>query len=292
MRLGTMTTLFREQRETDVHTSYLESMKRCRDAGFRVLDFNMCALPRKKTELHGDDWRHQADRIRNEAEKLGIVFSQSHPPYRSGREGIFNTPEEKEFFQAMALRAIEISAMLGVKWAVLHPVTAVGAGEYVQEESIAYNHQVFGPEAELAFKLNVGLAFENMCDAQGRRRFGTTAGELEALMDSFRHPLAGICWDVGHANRQYDDQVPALYRLGKRIKALHIDDNHGQTDLHMMPFLGNIPWEQVMHALYETGCEADLIYEIKINDKMPDTLKDMTARYACQVGEYLLSLAK
>ena len=292
MRLGTMTTLFRERRETDVHISYLESLKRCRDAGFRVLDFNMCALPRKKTELHGDDWREQIDMIRNEAEKLGIVFSQSHPPYRSGREGAFNTAEDKEFFQAMALRAIEISAMLGVKWAVLHPVTAVGASEYMEEENIAYNHQVFGPEVELATKLNVGVAFENMCDIQGRRRFGTTARELEILMDSFRHPLVGLCWDVGHANRQYDDQVPAIYRLGKRIKALHIDDNYGQNDLHMMPFQGNIPWEQVMHAFYETGCEGDLIYEIRINEKMPDALKDMTAKYSYQVGQYLLSLVK
>ncbi len=292
MRLGTMTTLFRDQRETDAHTPYLESLRFCRDAGFTVLDFNLCALPRRKTELHGEDWKTRVDAIRNEAEKLGIVFSQSHPPYRPGREGVFQNPEEGAFFQAMALRAIEISAMLGVKWAVLHPVTAVGSQEYVLEENIAYNHQVFGPEAELAFKLNVGLAFENMCDSQGRRRFGTTAGELTSLMDSFRHPLVGLCWDTGHANRQYDDQVPAILQLGRRIKALHIDDNIGQTDLHLMPFLGNIPWERVMHALYETGYEGDLIYEIKSNDRMPAPLKDRTASYVFAVGEYLLSLFK
>lgn len=292
MRLGTMTTLFRERREEDAHIGYMESLRRCRDAGFRVLDFNMCALPRLKTELHGDDWRVRVDAIRNEAEKLGIEFSQSHPPYRPGREGVFGTAEEKDFFQAMALRAIEISAMMGVKWAVLHPVTAVGVSEYIEEESIAYNHQVFGPEVELAIKRNVGVAFENMCDKDGRRRFGSTAHELEALMDSYNHPLVGLCWDAGHANRLYNDQVFAIYQLGRRIKALHIDDNYGRDDLHMMPFEGNIPWEAVMHAFYETGYEGDLIYEITINRNMPDALKDMTARYSYQVGQYLLSLAK
>ena len=291
MRLGTMTTLYRDQRETDTHISYLESIRRCREAGFTVLDFNMCALPRRKTELHGEDWKLQVDAVRNEAEKLGIEFSQSHPPYRAGRAGTFATDEEKAFFDQMALRAIEISAMLGVKWAVLHPVTAQGNGEYVTEKNLAYNHQVFDREVELAVKLNVGVAFENMCDREERRRFGVTAQELEALMDSYRHPLVGLCWDVGHANRMYDDQVPAILRLGKRIKALHIDDNYGQQDLHLMPFLGGIPWERVMHAFYETGCEADLIYEIRLNDRMPDALKDLSARYCCEVGRYLISLA-
>ena len=58
-----------------------------------------------------------------------------------------------------------------------------------------------------------------------------------------------------------------------------------------MPFLGNIKWEDVMHALYASGCNADLIYEIGIcGASMPDELKDLSARYCYQVGEYLLSL--
>lgn len=292
MQLGTMTSLFREQRESDAYTGYVESMRRCRAAGFRVLDVNLCALHRRKTELHGDDWRQQVDRIRNEAEKLGIRFSQSHPPYRPGREGKFATAEEATFFQAMALRAIEISAMLGVGWAVLHPVTIAGSHENLTEKNIEYNLQVFGPEAELAFKLNQGIAFENMCDLDNRRRFGTTDVELCRLVEAFDHPLAGICWDIGHAHRQLDEQEAAIRRLGPRIKALHIDDNLGQTDLHLLPFLGTIAWERIMHALYEAGCTADLIFEIKLNNSMPDALKDAAARFAYQVGEYLLSLYK
>ena len=69
-------------------------------------------------------------------------------------------------------------------------------------------------------------------------------------MDACDSPLVGICWDTGHANRNSDDQIPSIMRLGGRIKALHVNDNLGQTDLHIMPFLGNVPWEDVMHALY------------------------------------------
>ncbi|MBO4837042.1 MAG: sugar phosphate isomerase/epimerase, partial [Clostridia bacterium] len=94
----------------------------------------------------------------------------------------------------------------------------------------------------------------------------------------------------GHGNRSCDDQIPSIMRLGNRIKALHINDNLGDTDLHTMPFLGSVPWENVMHALYVSGCDADLIYEIRINSCMPDPLMDLSARYCREVGEYLLTL--
>lgn len=290
MRLGTMTSLFREQRECTEHTGYIESIRRCREAGFTVLDFNLCALPRRQTTLHREDWRAQVEAIRNEAEKLGVVFSQSHPPYRSARGNAFATQEERAFFDEMALRAIEISAMLGVRWAVLHPMTSLEAENRDLETHIRFNHEVFAREIELAYKLNVGCAFENMCDGQQRRRFGVTAQELEALMDSYASPLVGLCWDVGHAHRMGEDQTAAILRLGGRIKALHIDDNIGQTDLHALPFMGTVNWEAVMHALYASGCTADLIFEIVTNRQMPAALKDATAAYCHRVGEYLLSL--
>ncbi len=289
MRVGTMTTLFFHRRDSDDRIGYLESVRRCRDAGFRVLDANLCALSRRQTTLHLDDWRRQTEEIRNEAEKLGMVFSQSHPPYR-GRLDRLDTEEDRQYFRSMSLRAIEISAILGVRWAVLHPETSPDLNSFDPEENIRENLRIFDAELELGHRLGVGIAFENMCDKGQRRRFGCNAHELELLTDACHSPLVGVCWDTGHAHRMGDDQVPAIMRLGPRIKALHIDDNWGEQDLHLMPFLGTIPWERVMHALYVSGCEADLIYEIGINAGMPDPLKDLSARYCYQVGEYLLSL--
>ena len=283
MRLGTMTSLFRDRRECAEHFGYIESIQRCRKAGFTVLDMNLCALNRRQTTLHLDNWQEQVDEIRNEAERLGCVFSQSHPPYRRGREGTFATAEEEAFFRAMSLRALEITAMLGAKWAVIHPVMDVTADINDVDAHVRYNQQMFAREAELAAKLGVGLAFENMFDGD-QRRFGSTAEDLIAIQDSFHSDLIGICWDVGHANRMYRDQLKPIRKLGSRIKALHIDDNLGKDDLHLLPFEGNVPWEQVMHTLYDSGCEADLIYEIRNNANMPEALRDVTARYCYEVG--------
>ena len=293
MRVGTMTSLFRGRRESTEYIGYIESLRRCRAAGFQVLDMNLCALSRRQTTLHQDDWKQQVDDIRNEAEKLGIEFVQSHPPYR-GRldQEMMKTPEGAAFFEDMMLRAIEITAMLGGKWAVMHPVTDLTIESGDIQAQVRYNQRVFEKEFNLAQKLGIGLAFENMCDGEQRRRFGVTANELITLMDAYDSPHAGICWDVGHAHRMMTDQTSSIRMLGDRIKALHIDDNRGKDDLHILPFMGNIPWADVMHALYEGGCKADLIFEIGTCSVMPECLKDEAAHLCYLVGEQLVALYK
>ena len=288
MRLGTMTSLFRDRRECAEHFGYIESIQRCRKAGFTVLDMNLCALNRRQTTLHLDNWQEQVDEIRNEAERLGCVFSQSHPPYRRGREGTFATAEEEAFFRAMSLRALEITAMLGAKWAVIHPVMDVTADINDVDAHVRYNQQMFAREAELATKLGVGLAFENMFDGD-QRRFGSTAEDLIAIQDSFHSDLIGICWDVGHANRMYRDQLKPIRKLGSRIKALHIDDNYGTArDMHLLPYEGLIDWSKVMRALHEIGYDHDFAFEHALNPTphavMPDQL-----RYMCALGRHMLS---
>lgn len=139
--------------------------------------------------------------------------------------------------------------------------------------------------------MNVNLAFENMFDAKGHRCFGTTAEELIELADSYNDPRVGVCWDIGHANRVYASQLRPIRLLGKRIIALHVDDNQGLADDHLLPFLGNIDWESIMPLWNEIGYKGDFVYEIKMNNGMPEELKDLTAGFSYQVGQYLLSLA-
>jgi sugar phosphate isomerase/epimerase len=286
-----MTTHFRDQRETKELTGYVESMNRCLQAGFTVLDFNLCALLRGGTELNGDDWKEKLALIVHEKEKLGLEFVQSHPPYRPFPGSRFPGPEEETRFNLLTERALDASAAMGVPWAVMHPVSELDSGECDLEVNLAANHAAFDRAVEYANKRGVGIAFENMADSNNRRRFGATAEELLALADSFRGATVGICWDTGHAHRVYLDQIPAIKKLGRRIKATHINDNVGSDDRHLLPFLGTIPWEGVIKAFKESGYEGDLIYEITLNNRMPRELKDMSAKFSYDVGRYLLSLA-
>jgi sugar phosphate isomerase/epimerase len=291
MRLATMTSLFRERSEGDGHIGYEESIQRCKNAGFSVLDLNMCAMIHNKTEMNGPDWKVALYRIKEAAEKVGVEFCQSHPPYLPGNKLYPAGSEEETFFNEITRRSLIASSVLGVKTAVFHPLTEMSLNEHSMEANLRLNHQVYDPIMEQAAKLNVNLAFENMFDANGRRSFGVTAEELIELADSYNDPRVGVCWDIGHANRVYASQLRPIRLLGKRIIALHVDDNQGLADDHLLPFLGNIDWKSIMPLWNEIGYKGDFVYEIKMNNSMPEELKDLTAGYSYQVGQYLLSLA-
>ena len=292
MRIGTMTCLYRDQRETDELIGYADSMKLCLEAGFNILDFSFCALLRGNTELNGDDWQERLNLICREKEKLGIEVVQSHPPFRPFPWLHFPTPEEDERYAMLVKRSLDASAALGVKWAVMHPVTAFSGNTLDPDSNLALNHEAYDWVVEYANKRNIGIVFENLFDGikVNRRCFGISAEDLIMLMDSFRGASTGICWDTGHANRTYADQVPAIKKLGRRIKATHIHDNDGSGDQHLLPFLGTINWEGVIKAFRESGCEADLILELSANNRMPLALRDNNAKFAGEVSRYLLSL--
>ena len=187
---------------------------------------------------------------------------------------------------------MRISGALGVKWAVVHPVEYETLDdELLPEKSLEYNKKIYGPVVELASSLGVGIAFENMADPEGRR-FGVSSNELISIMEAFNDPMVGICWDFGHANRVFKNQIPQLKAVAPYLRATHVDDNVGKDDLHLLPFLGTIDWRRIMPLLKEIGYEGCFNYELSTCKRMPEAMLDPTVKYIYEMGRYLLTLAK
>lgn len=285
-----MTNLFYEPREDG--KSFLNSVIKSHEVGFRVLDFNMCAFQRHETELLGDDWEQKVYEIANEAARLGVEFAQSHLPYPKpiSRRKLATDEgcEKNEFFMWATERAIRVSGALGVKWAVVHPVQpSIDSGA---EESLAYNHEIYDRYLELASSMGVGFAFENLADVDGKRRFAAISEDLCNLVDSYDSDKVGACWDFGHGNRVYADQLPKLRMLGSRLKATHVDDNMGKDDLHTIPYFGSVKWEEAMKLLREIDYHGAFTYELSCCRRIPDELRKPTVEYVYRVGQYLMSL--
>ncbi len=273
----------------------ITQVRRAAEAGFESMNLSLFTMHRGDNPFYGDDWRQASDTLRNEAEKCGIVFYQSHIPYRSlsvkHDVEMAKAPGGLEFFSDMSLRSVEISKLMGCTVGVIHPMDDPNAGFGDLDAQVQHNLRIFDREIEAAHKFNVGLAFENLYDLPKRRRFGVQAAELKKFIDHVNSPLVGACWDLGHANMGTSDQVESILLLGEKITALHVHDNNGIDDLHMIPFMGNIKWERVMHALYEGGCKADLMLELD-KTNMPETLLLEEARMARRACEHLVSLYK
>jgi len=291
IEISTMTTTFRVRRENSSFIPCTESVRRCKAAGFDVLDLNMSSMTSvTENELCGDDWENVVDEILAEKERQGVRFYQTHPPFRSGHIVRFDDPEKEKFFWDMEYRALDITARVGAKWAVIHPVFIPGEGDW--DKQIAHNHSVFDPLVEYASKLGIGIAFENMPEfGNVPHQFTTYPEEIIAICDAYHCDTVGLCWDFGHANTACPERhAEGLRSLGKRLKCVHIHDNLGLNDDHFLPFRGNIPWEELMPILTEIGYEGTLNLELRLNRMLPDELKDEGARFMCSIVKKLQQL--
>jgi sugar phosphate isomerase/epimerase len=156
------------------------------------------------------------------------------------------------------------------------------------------------PEKEMtalfqkAAKLGVGLAIENMfihtnsCPAC----FAASADDLVELVDKLGDDkVFGLCWDTGHGNLNKVDQVQALHTMGKRLKALHVNDNKGVWDDHILPFHGTIAWIPFMKALGEIGYEGDFTYEIhNFSMGFDPGFHHRAIKFAREIGQDMVSL--
>ncbi|MFQ6095393.1 MAG: sugar phosphate isomerase/epimerase family protein, partial [Candidatus Bathyarchaeia archaeon] len=103
--------------------------------------------------------------------------------------------------------------------------------------------QVFETARPLCEDLGIVLAVENCYPSDEK--------VLEYYFDRYPPEFVGFCFDSGHAH--VNRNVDRLFRLGDRLKALHLHDNRGETDDHQPPFWGTISWSEVMQWIKESG---------------------------------------
>ena len=99
-------------------------------------------------------------------------------------------------------------------------------------------------------------------------------------------------------------QDEALRMLGSHVKALHIQDNTGEKDSHLAPFLGTLNLDSVMCGLKDIGYDGYFTFEVggvfTFGDKRkpysrstlladpPIELRDAFERYLYELGKCVL----
>lgn len=283
MQFGAMSILFREQRGTDAHIGYIDCMKRVKAAGFDAIDLNLCQLCAHKTTLHLPAWQKDAEEIAQAAADLGLRLPQCHLPFKSAKVN-WRSEADYAYYLQMFYRAIDVAAVIGFPWAVVHPDRYKEREEMDFDALVRENHREYDPLVEYALKKGVNIAFENM-----NKGHFSDARELVEYIDSYHDARVGACWDTGHANMYYkgEKQWDALHTVGSRLHATHIDDNRAKDDLHLLPWEGTVDWQCVTAALRDIGYDGTLILEGFINLYAPNFLKDENARHACRVMRHL-----
>ncbi len=109
----------------------------------------------------------------------------------------------------------------------------------------------FGQLIETAHKYNIQLAFENL-------RLSTYN---DFIFDNFKTDTVGFCYDSGHRN-VFMPNENLLQKHSDKLIAIHIHDNDGTADQHLMPFGGTIDWAAEMAQLKQTTYKGSFTLEV------------------------------
>jgi sugar phosphate isomerase/epimerase len=126
---------------------------------------------------------------------------------------------------------------------------------------------------EKAERNNVNIAIENVRHPE----------YLDYVFDNIQSDRLKFCYDSGHENC-FTKGINYLEKYGDKLGAMHLHDNNGIKDEHLLPFEGNINWETVISQIKWIGYTGSLAFEI--DSQYIDVSKKYTAK------EYLAEAAK
>ena len=251
------------------------------EMGLEAIDFGTTLL-----DLSSDAWRPQAEDILKASEEFGIRCEMGHLPFLGGMSKDESFMED---FKNRVHRAIDASAFLGIEYAVLHPNAAnMPMRSYDPKAQYDAVMNLLAPFAEHASRVGLNLVLENMRVVPGLmhvHRFGQSPDEICDVADALG---MGICWDFGHANISGLKQSEALAYVGKRLKVIHINDNGGIEDEHILPFTGNVDWRDAMHGLALADYNGLFNFELTLT-RVPAAMRKAYTAYVIAAAQELMS---
>ena len=263
------------------------------NAGFDGLDLSMFDMTYDPDSLiNSPDRFKKLAEIQKLADSCGIKFRQAHAPF------VFTDRTEEGFREVtvpILKRSIETAGFLGVKAIVVHPIWTV-PHMYNVEKNFETNMEFYNGLKETALKSGTKIALENMFELDRRRRniivdaVCETVEEINRYLDALGNEAFTFCLDVGHCavcGREPQDVIRAL---GKRIGALHVQDNNYVEDLHTLPYISKINWKEVTLALGQSGYEGDLTFEAdNFVNRFDDGMTPYAVDFMAKVGKDLVA---
>ncbi len=178
------------------------------------------------------------------ARRAGLFVENIHTPF-AGINSLWLDNLDGEAFAARLLQCVEDCAEFEIPTMVVHlssgatppPMNDLGLGRIRRI-------------ADLAERRGVNIAFENLRKTE----------YLDYVLGRLDSPRIGLCYDSGHHNC-YTPGEDLLGQYGSRLMALHLHDNDGSDDQHLLPFEGTVRWESILPQIAGTGYRGALSLE-------------------------------
>ena len=181
---------------------------------------------------------------------------------------------------------LKLYEAIGIENAVLHCDSMFERKDLSEAEIYAKNVEVLRQICDLTPDLKIRICLENLGG------ICPDADSLVAVVDQLNPDRFGICLDTGHLNLKGGNQREFILKSGHRLHALHIADNEGERDQHMMPFgRGNVNFTEVVAALREVDYHGLFNLEIPGERMAPLPVLGYKLEYIQKVYDFMFANA-
>lgn len=189
-----------------------------------------------------------AFKLIKEAKLNDIQISALHLPYKKYVNYIWENNENTLIYKNLLIEAIEFANNHQINKVIMHitsgnepPLMNICAINFINELLIYCE------------KYKIFLCLENL------RRLDY----LDYVLSNCKNDYLAICLDTGHINAftRNSYNFPWENFLNK-VQCIHMHDNNGVDDQHLLPFDGNIPWNIFLQELKKYNLNDSIYLEI------------------------------
>lgn len=280
-----------------------ENYAHLKECGFEAIDYNMdhfLTSGEIKSGKLNDFWDKSLDELyeyfaptKKAIKDNGIVFSQTHasfPLYVKDLDTV------NDYMIKVMEKSIAVCAFLGCNAVVAHPFS-----DSDKEFEMKVNLEMYKKMIPAAKKYGVKICLENMyLNFNNKPVEGSCSNAYEAcyyidkLNEEAGENIFGFCLDIGHANLLSKNIKNFITKLSHRLTCLHIHDNDGIFDLHMMPYtqqrnwgLYCTDWNGMIEGLKEIDYQGNLSFESFMGVKtFPKEVETEALKLLCAIGKH------
>ena len=188
------------------------------------------------------------------ARKIGLEIENIHAPFKNANSFWFDR-EDGENYLNLLMDCVKDCTRYSIPTIVIH-ITGFSDPPDISQIGIDRVEKL----VDLAEKEGINLAFENLNFLQ----------HINYIFENFKSNRVKFCYDSGHENWNHPD-ANCLSKYGNRLEALHLNDNFGNADTHLLPYDGNINWKKVKSDLLNRQNIKYISLEIDFNSSAKES---------------------
>ena len=203
------------------------------------------------------------------AQKYGLVVDNVHAPFDNANS-LWDTASDGDSYIDMLIDCVRDCERHGIPTVVIH-LTRFSTPPPLAEIGLERVRRL----VRFAEDREINIAVENL----------SSPVHPDYIFQNISSERLGFCYDSGHEN--YRSGVDYLSRYGQKLFAVHLHDNTGDSDAHLIPYHGTTDWNGVMRRLASSRQLEYLSLEVNFKNTHPKS-----AAYSGLSADQYLSLCR